>query len=217
MKVSDDEIKSKRSKQSKRQKMLTMIEELIGENYTDFEIEEKLNLSAEQFCKYREVIYAKHRMTLQNLTPEKVFSDYAMKMSRVVKELDEAIESCREGNQLQAMVSAIWRKKEASDSVIKLGQELGFIPKNAKSVNVTNDISFTTMTSEELRAEIEREKQKLIEIAKRKVHIRSEVVQFMDPHTRTNLPDYMVILDGGDQKKSSIKKKAKFLRRNLQK
>lgn len=217
MNLFGEEIKGKRSKRSKRQKTLTMIEELIGDNYNDFEIEEKLNLSSEQLQKYKEMIFENHRMALQNLTPEKVFSDYAMKISKLIKELDEAIESCREGNQLQAMVSAIWRKKEASDSVIKLGQELSFIPKNAKSVNVTNDISFTAMTSEDLRAEIEREKQKLVEIAKRKIHIRSEVAQFMDPHTRTNLPDYMVILDGRDQRKSDIKKRAKFLRRNLQK
>ncbi len=213
MKLFGEEIKGKRSKQTKRQKKLTMVEELIGQNYTDFEIEEKLNLSPEQLCKYREIIYARHRMILQNLTPEKIFSDYAMKMNKVVKELDEAIEFCREGNQLQAMVSAIWRKKEASDSVIKLGQELGFIPKNAKSVQITNDISFTSMTTEELKAELERNTKRLHEMTTRKIFIRPEVAQFMDPTTKANLSDHVVILESEGEKISAAKKKSKLIKR----
>ncbi len=190
----DEDVKIKRSKQSKRQRTLAKVEELIGENFDDFEIEEKLGLSPEQLQKYKQMIFDRYRMALHTLTPEKVFSEYAMKMNVLVKELDEAIGACREGNQLQAMVSGIWRKKEIADSVIKFGQELGFLPKNAKEVKITNDISFSSMTNEEVKAEVTRIKQSIVELATRKIHIRPEVAQFMDPVTRANLPDSMVLL-----------------------
>lgn len=211
MKLNTLEKKKRRAKQSKRQILLNQIQELIGQNYDDFEIQQKLGLNPERLQKYKRHIFESFRANLESLTAEAVFTDYAIKIDEVVRELNESIALCREKNQLHVMVNAIWRKKEAFDSVIHLAQDLGFVPKNAKELKITNEFSFNAMTTEEVRTEIEREKKRLHALATKKTYIRAEVAEFMDPAVIASLPPNVVIL--GAKEIEAKKKKSKIIQR----
>lgn len=200
-------MESEKSKPIPKQKrnLVYEVKSLIGANYTDEEIVRKLDIKPTTLAKVKKYILDYDKSLLKNLDPFSYYSDYLIKITYVIRELQTLIGLAKEQGNLQTMVTAIWKKKEAYDSVIKTAQEFGLIPKSVSELTLSSEIKFSTMTTEEVKFEIQREVLRLKELATRRIEIRSEVAQFMDPVTKANLPENVVIIPTG---KSTSSKKA---------
>lgn len=177
-----------------RRTLISEVKNFIGSNYTDDEISRKLNLTPAALAKIKRYIIDSEKSIIQNLDPFSYYSDYLIKITHVLRELQQLIGLAKEQGNLQTMATAIWKKKEAYDSVIKMAQEFGLIPKAASEFKLSSEVTFSTMTTAEVKAEIQREVLRLKEIATKKIGIRSEIVQFMDPVTKENLPENVIII-----------------------
>ena len=199
-------MKNKRDGISTKRDLLSEIKRLIGANYTDEEIAKKLALKPSTLTRLKKQILDLDKSTLQQIDPFSYFSDYLTKMIYILRELRVAKIEAKKDKNHASVISAIWKKKEAYDSIIKMAQEFGLIPRTASELKLSNEISFSTMTVEEAKMEIAREVSRLKELATRKISIRPEVAQFMDPVTKANLPDNVIILPDEKVSKASGKK-----------
>ncbi len=186
----------------KKRNLVSDVKKLIGANYTDEEISRKLDIKPTTLAKVKRYLLDSDKALLQKLDPFSYYSDYLVKITYVIRELQTLIGLAKEQGNLQTMVTAIWKKKEAYDSVIKMAQDFGIIPKASSELKLTSELTFSTMTTEEVRSEIQREVLRLKEIASRRITIRSEIAQFMDPSTKAKLPDNVIILP--EEKKSKV-------------
>ncbi|MGE3682419.1 MAG: hypothetical protein AB7G93_11895 [Bdellovibrionales bacterium] len=186
----------------KKRNLVSDVKKLIGANYTDEEISRKLDIKPTTLAKVKRYLLDSDKALLQKLDPFSYYSDYLVKITYVIRELQTLIGLAKEQGNLQTMVTAIWKKKEAYDSVIKMAQDFGIIPKASSELKLTSELTFSTMTTEEVRSEIQREVLRLKEIASRRITIRSEIAQFMDPATKAKLPDNVIILP--EDKKSKF-------------
>jgi len=184
------------------------IRKLIGKNYTDEEICEKLNIRPNVLVEYKRRVYQHDKVRFQNLDRYVVFSDYVNKSGQMVKELDDIKLKFRNRGQWSALVAAIKTKKEIYDSVIKLGQEFGLIDKKAAEVKVQGEVSFSTMSDVDVKREIEREVQKMHQIAKGGVvDMRPELLGVTDDEVARYVPAHVVGLP--EPRKTKVKHKIK--------
>lgn len=182
------------SKKEQRQ-LAAEIRKLIGKNYTDDEICEKLNIRPNLLVEYKRRIYQHDKVRFQGMDKYVVFSDYVSKSSQMVKELDEVKLKFRNRGQWSALVSAIKAKKEIYDSVIKMGQEFGLIDRRAAEVKVQGEVSFSTMSDADVRREIESEVKRLNEIAQGGVvDMRPELMGVTDDNVEHFVPANIVSL-----------------------
>jgi len=186
----------------KKRSLVSEVKGLIGANYTDEEIARKLDIKPTTLAKVKRYLLDSDKATLRKLDPFSYYSDYLVKLTYVIRELQTLIGLAKEQGNLQTMVTAIWKKKEAYDSVIKMAQEFGLIPKASSELKFSSEFTFSTMTTEEVKSEIKKEVLKLKEIASRRISIRSEVAQFMDPATKAKLPDNVIVLP--EEKRSKV-------------
>ncbi len=186
----------------KKRSLVSEVKSLLGANYTDEEIARKLDIKPTTLTKVKRYLLDSDKALLQKLDPFSYYSDYLVKLTYVIRELQTLIGLAKEQGNLQTMVTAIWKKKEAYDSVIKMAQEFGLIPKATSELRLSSEFTFSTMTTDEVKTEIQREVLRLKEIASRRISIRSEVAQFMDPATKAKLPDNVIILP--EEKRSKI-------------
>ena len=200
------ETKNQKVLSQRKRNLVFEVRNLIGSNYTDEEITRKLDIKPTTLVKVKRHILDLDKALLQKLDPFSYYSDYLLKITHVIRELQTLIGLAKEQGNLQTMVTAIWKKKEAYDSVIKMAQDFGLIPKAISELKLSNEVTFSTMTTEEVRSEIQREVLRLKEIASRRVQIRSEVAQFLDPVTRANLPDNVILLPEEKRAKTVGKK-----------
>ena len=190
----------------KKRNLVFEVKSLIGANYTDEEIFRKLDIHPATLTKVKKYILDYDKALVQGLDPFSFYSDYLIKITYVIRELQTLIGLAKEQGNLQTMVTAIWKKKEAYDSVIKTAQEFGIISKSVSELRLPHEITFSTMTADQVREEIKREVLKLREIAARRISIRPEVAQFMDPETKERLPDNVILLPEEKRQKIVNKK-----------
>lgn len=196
-----------------RRELLAEIRKRIGKNLTDDEIIDELGLQPHILADYKRQLLDFDRAAFEHLDSVTVYSEYIQRIRRIINELDWAMKICKEKGQGQALVNAIWRKKEAYDSVIKLGQDFGFIEKRASELRVSSELSFSTMTEEEVKEEIKREVQKMNEITRNTIPMRGEVVELLDESVRNSLPSNVVVLPSKSKTKKKVKAKMKFIMR----
>lgn len=196
-----------------RRELLAEIRKRIGKNLTDDEIIDELGLQPHILADYKRQLLDFDRAAFEHLDSVTVYSEYIQKIRRIINELDWAMKICKEKGQGQALVNAIWRKKEAYDSVIKLGQDFGFIEKRASELRVSSELSFSTMSEEEVKEEIKREVQKMNEITRNTIPMRGEVVELLDESVRDSLPSNAVVLPSKSKAKKKVKAKMKFIMR----
>jgi len=197
-----------------RRELTAEIRKLIGKNLTDDEIMDELGIHPHILADYKRQLMDLDRATFEGLDSVAVYSEYIQKIRRIINELDWAMKICKEKGQAQALVNAIWRKKEAYDSVIKLGQDFGFIEKKASELKVSSELSFSTMTEEEVKDEIKREVEKMNQITRSTIPMRGEVVELLDESVRENLPSNVVVLPPKSKTKKKVKAKLKFIVRS---
>lgn len=189
-----------------KRNLASEVKSLIGANYTDEEIARKLEIKPTTLTKVKRYLLDSDKALFQKIDPFSYYSDYLVKLTYVIRELQTLIGLAKEQGNLQTMVTAIWKKKEAYDSVIKMAQEFGLIPKATSELRLSSELTFSTMTTDEVKSEIQREVLRLKEIASRRIPIRPEIAQFMDPTTKAKLPDNVVLLPEEKRHKVAGKK-----------
>lgn len=207
--MSKDSKKPKKAKRSDSEKrdLLSKVRQLIGANRTDEEIAQQLNLQPHVLAEYKSKILQFDRAFLENLDRYSAFSDYLLKMGFLIRELQQAVTICKRNNQGQALVAAIWRKKEAYDAILKWAQDFGFIERTAAELKLTSEFSFNTMSDKEVREEIEREVRKMEELVRARTTIRPEVADLMDEKLKSQLPSNVVVMPTEGVQEPSQKKK----------
>lgn len=203
---------SRRRNPKEKRELLAEVRKRIGKNLTDDEIASELGLQPHILAEYKNQLLEFDRASFESLDSVAVYSEYIQKIRRIISELDWAMKICKERGQGQALVNAIWRKKEAYDSLIKLGQDFGFIEKRASELKVSSELSFSTMTESEVKEEIQKEVQKMREVAQASTQMRPEVAELLDKNLQKNLPSNVVVLPAKTAKKK-VKAKMKFIMR----
>lgn len=187
---------------------MSQIRKLIGDNKTDDDICLETGLRSDQVSALKRKIYQTDKARFQSLDRFTVFSDYVARSTQMVNELNEIKIKFRNRGQWTALVAAVKQKKEIYDSVIKMGQDFGFIDKKATEVKIEGEMSFSTMTDHDIRKEIEAEVKKMHEIAKGNVvEMRPELLGVTDEDVRKFVPSHLVSLP--EEKRKKVKTKVK--------
>lgn len=123
----------------KQAEVETKIRELIGKNYSDFEIQEKLNLQPHVLRHYKKKIYDKDKINFQHMTAESVLADYAEKAQQSIDELEVLIQQERTSNRMSlAHVQAVKLKHRLENQIIKHAQGMGMLPKRGRELELAN-------------------------------------------------------------------------------
>jgi hypothetical protein len=205
----DTEIEKKKNKGLTPKEQRELEEEVrkyIGRGFSDVEIMTRLDMQPHVLQTYKKRIYDLDKSTFDGLDKYSIYSDYVLKCKYLVKELDEIKVKFKGRGQWTALVQAIKEKKAVYDSVIKLGQEFGFIEARQNSVKVDAEFSFSTYSDEDLKAEIEKEMKKLnkIQDANNIIPMRKELLSVVDDSNEL-LPGYQV-----KNQTKKVKKKSKI-------
>lgn len=195
---------------SEQRKFMGQIRKLIGKGKTDEDIGEELGLRTDQVQAIKRKIYQIDKVRFQNFDRFSVYSDYVGRSTQMVKELDEIKTKFRNRGQWTALVAAIKQKKDIFDSVIKMGQDFGFIDKKATEVKIEGEMSFSTMTDKDIQAEIAREVERMHQIAKGNVvEMRPELLGVTDEDVQKFVPANLVRLPAKKENRMKMKTKVK--------
>lgn len=198
---------------SKREQRETLneIKRLLGKNYDEHQICEKMNIRLDVYQQYLRKIMHQEKVRFQNLDNYSVYADYLYKSKQMVKELDEIKTKFRNRGQWTALVAAVKQKKDIYDSVIKMGQDFGFIEKKATEVKVEGEVSFSTMSDSDVKQQIEEEVKKLHQLAQGNVvEMREELVGVTDEDVRKFVPANVIEAPKKEKSKKRSKVKSKM-------
>lgn len=148
-----------------KRKLEASIRKCMGQGKTDLEIMEKLNLQPHIYQAYMRRIIDIDRDKFQNLTSVDVYSNFISRSDESVRQLNDMQARFKYKKQFTALVAAIKMKHDINKDVIKYGQELGFIEKKGNDVQVEAEISFSTMTTEDVEKQVEVEITRLNQMA----------------------------------------------------
>ncbi len=140
-----------------KRSIIQEIKTLMGKNYSDEEIIEKLELRPQALSVHKRDIFDSDKAAFAHLDSSGVYTDYILKVRQLIRELDNVIIKFRNRGQYTALVAAIKTKSELYDKVIKLGQDFGFIEKKVAEMKVSAEVAFTTKSEADVRKEIEAE------------------------------------------------------------
>lgn len=128
--------RNKGLKRSDQRKLEDKIRELIGKDFSDQEIMEVLDLQPHVLRLYRQRILEADMTWLRSRSAEDIFGEYVRQAGQWVKDLDMQCKLFRKHGQETAYVHAIRQRRRIHAQVIKMGQDLGIIPKNVMHVQV---------------------------------------------------------------------------------
>lgn len=209
--------KTKRKKRltvGEKRKLISEVRKHLGNDISDDEICEKLELKPHLLSEYKKQIVEIDKAFFEGLDAVSAYSDYILKMRQIIKELQYAITICMKKGQGQALVSAIWRKKEVFDSILKWGQEFGFVPKKSSELKLSSELSFSTMTDQEVEEEVQREIAKMNDLINANTIIRPEVAAFIGDSVKEKIPSNIVVFPKKEKKRAKKKAKVKLTLRN---
>lgn len=197
------------------------IRQYKGKGFSDLEILEKLNLQPHVYKQYLQRIYDIDREDFEGLNSVKVFTDFSEKSRALVKELDRMQKRFDYRKQFTALVACIKQKHEINKDRIKLGQQLGFIDQKANEVSVETEMTFSTMSTEEVQREVQKELNKLNEMAhKPTVEMRPELMNTLgedEADMKRFVPSNISISEEDSKpkkRKTKVKTKVKLKRRS---
>lgn len=161
-----------------RRSLLTEVRRLIGKNYTDEEIMDKLNVQPHVLSDIKAEILSRASSMFHNLTSEAVYEDFLSKCRVNIKEIDEVRVKFKNRGQWSSLIAAQKVKHEIYKDVVKLGQDLGFIDKKSGELKLTGEMSFSSMSDSEVVADIQKEIESINKMVGRKsVAPRPEVLE----------------------------------------
>lgn len=200
----------------KKQRLLILeIKKKIGQGLSDDEIMEALEIRPNAFAAYRRKMSQTDLAVYTNMDSVAVFSDYCLRMKDLVCELNTLKRRFKVNGQwtASALVSAVKQKKEIHDSVIKMGQELGFIERKAKELKFEGSMTFSTMTEKDVKKEIEIEVNKLQSLMTNPVDMRQELLDVTPDEVKKYMPKHVANIPIDNAGKRQTKTKIKLLLR----
>lgn len=221
-----DEKKKKKNKKGKKSNKLTAIQQreletsirqYKGKGFSDLEILEKLNLQPHIYKQYLARIHDIDRENFTGLDSVKVYSEFVEKSRALVKDLDKMQKRFDYRKQFTALVAAVKMKHDINKDVVKLGQQLGFIEnKGGDKISVEAEMTFTTMTTEDVKREVENEMARLNNMASQPIiEMRPELLASLEGdenRIRKFIPDNIHIPEDKEKTKTKIKTKVKLKR-----
>jgi len=181
----------------KRKRLVKKIRRLMGKGYDDQEIIDTLDIQTKTLVACKQDILNFDKTFFEHLDSGTVFSDYLLRAKQNTKDLDKLINTTNirsaQGSEKSAFVAAIKLRKEIHDTCVKMGQDLGFVDRKAKEVDINLDgdfnFNFQTMSDKDIRQQIEDETKRLDQIASGKViEMRTELLGVTDSEVARFLP-----------------------------
>lgn len=93
-----------------------------------------------------------------DVDPRTLFAEYKLQQLQAARELENLAETFRALRQYTALVAAVKTRSDILDRIVKTGQELGVVKRAAREVTLTGRVDFASMSVEELRIHLVRER-----------------------------------------------------------
>lgn len=210
--------KSKNLSASGQRQMEISIRTKIGQGKNPAEIMEELGLQPHIFATYLKRIKDIDQDFFQSMTSVDVYTNFVEKSRSLVKELRQMRKRFDYRKQFTALVASVKQEHELNKDVVKLGQQLGFIEQKGAEITVESEMTFSTMTTEEVKNEIQNEMERLNNMASGStVMMRPELIEAVgDSETvKKYVPDYVKMEKVKPKKKKvKVKTKVKLKRRS---
>lgn len=197
---------------SEQRSLELRVRELTGKNYTPTQIMEDMNMQPHVLSQYLQRINDIDKENFESLNNVKVYSDYISKSHQMIKELDKLKTKFQNRGQWTALVSAIKEKRAIYNDCLKVGQNFGFIEKQKTEVHIETEMTFSTMTKEEVEAELRKSVIEMNQMVNDNViEMRPELLDSLDENKndiKKYIPNYTTSkVELGNKK---IKKKIKI-------
>lgn len=183
--------KAKKNKQLYGKKLKSLKEQVsscMGKNWSDYKIMQHLELHPISFERIKREIVSELKNYVSNIDPASIYSDYILKCNQLVEELDSIKKKMGAKNQLTALVAAVKQKKDIYDSAIKMGQDLGFLSKQAKEFKLKGNVTFSTMSEKQVKEEIAQKIKEMNVLSNQTIDMRPELLGVVDADMRKYLP-----------------------------
>lgn len=151
--------KNKGLTSSGQKELEKQVRKWIGRGFSDLMILEKLGIED----KPQVLSSTKNRINVidseefHSLTSVKVYTEFIEKCRQNIKDLNEMQTRFKYKGQYTALVACIKQKHDINKDLIKIGQQMGFIEQKGSEVSVEAEFSFTTMTTEDVKAKVAKE------------------------------------------------------------
>lgn len=196
-----------------RSRALEKVRRLIGKNYSDDEIMETLGMLPKTLQSLKKELLATDKTIFQHMDSAAVFSDYLMKSKHMVKKLHEIqVSAKRTKGGHTAYVASIKQEKEIYDTIIKHGQDFGFIERKAQQtdLNVKGGLTFSAVSADDMRQEIARQVKELNELAQGKpIEMRPELLGVTPEDVQSFVPTNVTAVTEEPKPKPKKKRKRK--------
>ena len=191
----------------------------IGEGKNPAEIMKELDLQPHVFSSYLSRIKDIDKNFFETMSSTDVYTNFVEKSRGMVKELRVMRKRFDYRKQYTALVASVKQEHEINKDVVKLGQQLGFIEQKGAEISVESELTFSTMTTEEVRNEVNNEIERLNNmVTQSTIIMRPELMDALGndkDSIKKYVPDYISI-EEEKYKKKKIKVKTKIkLRRRM--
>lgn len=146
--------KSKGLKAADQRSLEQSIRKLIGRGHSDITIMEKLGLRPHILKEYKLRIHDIDQQEFAGLNNVKVYTDFVEKSKQNINDLEEMQQRFKWKHQYTALVACIKMKHEINKDVLKTGQQMGFIELQGNEVSVEAELSFSTMSTDDVKQEV---------------------------------------------------------------
>jgi len=158
-----------------RRKLLDKVRACIGKGYSDEKICDKLELRLNALQNYKKDIFDTDRESFENLENSVVYSDYLMKQSEVIRELQKLHRKYAKAKLGGHQVAALKLQSDIYDRCLKTGQDFGFIDKKSQTLDI-EVTSYRDMSNDDIKKEIAKEVKNINSMTKGPViDIRPEI------------------------------------------
>ncbi len=198
---------------SEQRSLEISVRELIGKNYTPSQIMDDLNMQPHILEQYLRRIHDIDKEHFDNFNSVQVYSDYLAKSDQMVKELDKLKTKFQNRGQWTALVAAIKEKRAIYNDCFKMGQDFGFIEKRKTEVLIESEMTFATMSKEEVDAELKKSIAEMNQMVQADViEMRPELLESLDEDTE-RIKRYIPVKHNIKTKTKKITKKIKMVLR----
>ena len=160
------------------------IREYIGKNYNPTQIMDELDIQPHILAQYLQRIQDLDKEKFEGLSSVSVYSEYLAKSDQMIKELDKLKTKFQNRGQWTALVAAIKEKRSIYNDCLKLGQEFGFIQKTKTELFLESEMTFATMSKEEVEAELKKSVAEMNQMVNADViEMRPELLESLDEDT----------------------------------
>lgn len=126
----------------------------IGRGQSDIVIMEKLGIQPHVLKEYKLRIFDIDQAEFQSLNNVKVYTDFVEKSKQNINDLEEMQQRFKWKHQYTALVACIKMKHEINKDVLKTGQQMGFIEVQGNEISVEAEMSFSTMSTDDVKQEV---------------------------------------------------------------